>query len=54
MSLTDDAKALTLAMLDAGHHEPLWVVLVVGWCFGNTGRDVALEVIEGLNAPSPD
>jgi hypothetical protein len=54
MSLTDDARALTEAMLDSGRHEPLWVVLVVGWYFGRSGRDVALEVIEGLNTPSPD
>jgi hypothetical protein len=47
MSLTDDARALTVAMLESGHHEPLWVVLVVGWYFGSSGRDVALEVVEG-------
>jgi hypothetical protein len=54
MSISDDARALTEAMLESGHHEPLWVVLVVGWYFGRQGRAVALEVVEGLNTPSPD
>jgi hypothetical protein len=44
--IEDDAKALTLALLEADR-EPLWVVLVVGWTFGRSGRDVAFEVVEG-------
>jgi hypothetical protein len=41
----EQARALTEAMLEAGR-EPMWIVLVVGWYFGSSGRSVALEVIE--------
>jgi hypothetical protein len=48
----DQARALTLAMIEAGR-DPMWCVLVVGWYFGRSGRAVALEVIEENHKVSP-
>jgi hypothetical protein len=54
MMLANNAEALALAMLEAGR-DPLWVVLVVGWYFGNVGRQVALDLAEQRgNNPTPE
>jgi hypothetical protein len=53
MADNENAEGLARAMLDAGR-EPLWCVLVVGWYFGQAGREAALALLEERNAPSLD
>jgi hypothetical protein len=43
--IEEQARALTLALLDAGREE-FWVLLLVSWYMGNPAREVALGVIE--------
>ena len=38
-----------LALLEAGR-EPLWAVLLVGWYFGQVGREAALALLEDYEA----
>jgi hypothetical protein len=50
--MSENARALTLAMLEAGR-EPLWCVLVVSWHYGRQGREEALKVVEEHYAACP-
>jgi len=53
MAVNENAQGLARAMLEAGR-EPFWVVLVVGWYYGQAGREAALALIEeqGNKAPT--
>jgi hypothetical protein len=54
MPIAEDARALAEAMIASGR-EPLWCVLVVGWYFGDRGREAVLELLEERagNTPRP-
>jgi hypothetical protein len=45
MPVNDDARALAETLIASGR-EPLWCMLVVGWHYGERGREAALSVIE--------
>jgi hypothetical protein len=53
MAITDDARLFARYLLEAGR-EPIWVLLVTSWYFGNVvGREAALGAIEERTGIDP-
>ena len=45
MAINEDARALAEVMIASGR-EPLWCMLVVGWYYGDQGRQAVLALLE--------